>query len=130
MSWIRTSQTSWWRTNETSLGVSFETCLRHHEGVLMRRCCYVLLKRRHDVPSRCPEDVPLRRLPDVPSGRRWVFHLRCTWDVTGMYRERRYDVATMSCCRVGVAWFNFDHVKSSSKKWHKKIKLPQMKFTL
>ena len=54
------------------MGVSFETCLRRRE------------------------DVPLRRLGDVPLRRRWVFHLRRTCDVTGMYREtslrRHYDV--------------------------------------
>ena len=29
---------------------------------------------------------------------------------------------------VTVAWLNFDHAQSNSKKWPKKIKLPQMKF--
>ena len=50
--------------------------------------CYVLLRRRHDVPTRRREDVPLRRLGDVPPrGFRWVFHLRCTCNITGTYRE-------------------------------------------
>ena len=31
---------------------------------------------------------------------------------------------------VTVAWLDFDHAKSHSKKWPKKIKLPQMKFFL
>ena len=29
-----------------------------------------------------------------------------------------------------VAWINFDHVQSNSKKWPKKLKLPQMNFFL
>ena len=31
---------------------------------------------------------------------------------------------------VRVTWLNFDHAQSNSKKWSKKIKLPQMKFFL
>ena len=31
---------------------------------------------------------------------------------------------------VAVACYNFDHAQSKSKKWPKKIKLPQMKFFL
>ena len=62
----------------------------------MGRRCYVPLRRRHDVPLRCRRDVPLRLLGDVPSRRLWVFHLRRTCAVAGMYREtslrRRYDV--------------------------------------
>ena len=88
--------TSWWSTNETSLGVSFETCLRRCEDVLMRRCRYVLLRSHHDVPIKCCGDISLRRLDDVSSRRRWVFHLRCTCDIAGTYREmslwRRHDV--------------------------------------
>ena len=61
------------------MGVSFETCLRRRGDVLMGR--------HHDIPIRRREDVPLRRLGDVPLRRRWVFHLRCTCDVTGTYRE-------------------------------------------
>ena len=53
----------------------------------MRRRCYVLLRRRHDVPIRRRGDVPLRRFGDVPPRRRWVFHLRRTYDVAGTYRE-------------------------------------------
>ena len=64
-----------------SLGVSFETCLRRRRDVLMGRRCYVLLRRRYDVPIRRRGDVPLRHLGDVPMRRRWVFHLRRTYDV-------------------------------------------------
>ena len=53
----------------------------------MGRRCYVLLRRHHDVPIKCRGDVPLRRLGDVPPKRRWVFHLRRTYDVVGTYRE-------------------------------------------
>ena len=53
----------------------------------MGRRCYVLLRRRHDVPIRRRGDVPLRRLGDVPPRRRWVFHLRRTYDVAGTYRQ-------------------------------------------
>ena len=63
---------------------------------MMGRRCYVLLRRRYDVPIRRRRDAPLRRLGNVPSRRRWVFHLRRTYDVTGTYREtllrRRHDV--------------------------------------
>ena len=62
----------------------------------MRHRCYVLLRRRHDVPIRCRGDKPLRRLEHVPLRRRWVFHLRRTCNVVGMYREtslrRSHDV--------------------------------------
>ena len=58
--------------------------------------CYVLLRHRHDVPVRCRGDVLMKRLGDVPSKGHWVFHLRRTCDVTGMYREsslrRHHDV--------------------------------------
>ena len=92
-SWIRTTETSWWRTSEMSLGVPFETCLRRHEDVLLRRCCYALLRCRHDVQIRCRGDVPPRCLNNIPSRRRWVFHLRHTWDVAGTYREM-----SLRCC--------------------------------
>ena len=63
---------------------------------MVRRRCYVLLRRRYDVPIRRRRDAPLRRLGGVLSRRRWVFHLRRTCDVTGMYREtslrRRHNV--------------------------------------
>ena len=62
----------------------------------MGRRHYVPMRRHHDIPIRRREDVPLRRLGDVPLRRHWVFHLRCTCDVTGTYREtslrRRHDV--------------------------------------
>ena len=54
---------------------------------MVERRCYVLLSRRYNVPITRRRDAPLRRLGDVPSRRRWVFHLRCTCDVTGTYRE-------------------------------------------
>ena len=69
------------------MGVLFETCLRRRGDVLMGRRCYVLLRRRHDVPIRRRGDVPLRHLDDVPMRRRWVFHLRRTYDVAGTYRQ-------------------------------------------
>ena len=77
------------------MGVSFETCLRRHGDVLMGRRCYVLLRRRYNVPIRRQGDVPLTCLGDVPLRRRWLFHLGCTYDVVGTYREslrRRHDV--------------------------------------
>ena len=78
------------------MGVSFKTFLRCRGDVMMGRRCYVLLRRRYDVPIRRLGDPPLRRLGDIPSRRRWVFHLRCTCDVTGTYREtslrRRHDL--------------------------------------
>ena len=62
----------------------------------MGRRCYVLLRYRYDVPIRRRGDVPLRRLGDVPPRRRWVFHLRRTYDIAGTYRgtllQRRHDV--------------------------------------
>ena len=62
----------------------------------MGRPCYVFLRRRYGVPIRRRRDAPLRRLGGVPSRRCWVFHLRRTCDVAGMYREmllrRRHDV--------------------------------------
>ena len=92
----RTNGMSWIRTTETSLGVSFETYLRRCGDALMRRRHYVPLRRGHDIPIKRREDVPLRRLDDVPLRRRWVFHLRCTCDVAGQYKEtslrRRHDV--------------------------------------
>ena len=85
---LRTTETSWRRSTETSLGVSFEAYLRRREDILIGRHHYVPLRRRHDIPRRRREDVPLRRC--------WVFHLRRTCDVTGMYREtslrQRHDV--------------------------------------
>ena len=63
---------------------------------MVGRRCYVHLSRRYDVPIRRRRDAPLRRLGGVLSRRRWVFHLRRTCDVTGMYREtslrRRHNV--------------------------------------
>ena len=93
-SWICTTETSWWDITEMSLDVSFETCLRGRGDVLMGRRCFVFLRCFHDVPIKRSGDVSLRRLGDVPPRRRWVFHLRCTCDVTGTYREtspRRLD---------------------------------------
>ena len=87
MSWIRITGTSWWRTTETSLGVSFGTCLRRHGDLLMRRRHDVPLRRSHGIIIRRRGDVPLRRFGNVPLRHRWVFHLRCTCDVAGMYRE-------------------------------------------
>ena len=62
---------------------------------MVGRLCYVLFRRRYGVSIRRRGDAPLRCLGDVPSRRRWVFHLRCTCDVTGTYREtllrRLYD---------------------------------------
>ena len=62
----------------------------------MGRRHYVPMRRHRDIPIRRREDVPLRRLGDVPLRRHWVFHLRRTYDVTGMSREtslrRRHDV--------------------------------------
>ena len=56
---------------------------------------YVPLRRRHGMLIRPREDVPLRRFGDATLQPRWVFHLRCTCDVTGTYREillrRRHD---------------------------------------
>ena len=78
------------------MGVSFETYLRRRGDVVMGRRHYVPLRRRHDIPIRRREDVPLRRLGDVSLRHRWVFHLRRTCDVAGMYKEtllrRRHDV--------------------------------------
>ena len=78
------------------MGASFETYLRRPGDELMRRRHYVPLRRGHDTPIRCREDVPLRRLDDVPLRRHWVFHLRRTCDVAGMYKEttlrHRHDV--------------------------------------
>ena len=83
----RTNGMSWIRTTETSLGVSFETYLRCCGDALMRRRHYVPLRRGHDIPIKRREDVPLRHLDDVRLRRRWVFHLRCTCDVAGQYKE-------------------------------------------
>ena len=104
----------WWRhATATFIGVSFGSYMNRRRDVLMgRRGC-----------------VPLRRVGDEPLRRRWVFHLRLVWDVVETYHwdilatfhweivgcfiwdvpatslghteRRRYDVATMSCCRVG-----------------------------
>ena len=73
----------------------FQTYLRHRGDVLMWRRHYVPLRRRHDIPIRRREDIPLRRLGDIALTRGWVFHLRRT-------ERRYYDVATTSCCRVGI----------------------------
>ena len=90
---------------------------RHY--VPMGRRDDIPIRRREDVPLRrhwvvsfetClrrREDVPLKRLGDVPLRRRWVFHLSRTYDVTGTYRESRYDVATTSCCWVGCYYKHF-----------------------
>ena len=86
-SWICTTETSRRRTNKSSFGVSFENCLRPREDLLMRCRCYVLLRHRHYVPIRCRGDVTVGRLGDFPSRRGWVFHLRRTCNVAGMYRE-------------------------------------------
>ena len=83
----RNSETWRKRTIATLLGVSFETCLRRSEDVLMRRRCFILLRRHHNFPIGCHGDVPLRRYGDDPSRRRWVFHLRHTCDISGMYSE-------------------------------------------
>ena len=53
----------------------------------MGRRCYVLLRRRNEVPIRCRGNMSLRRLGDVPPRRRWVVHLRFTYDVAGTYKE-------------------------------------------
>ena len=107
-SWIHTTETSWWHTTDTSLGVSFRTCSRHRGGVLMRHRCCVLLRYHHEVSIRCQRDVSQRHLVHVPPRCRWVFHLRCTCDVAGTYREtslrRCHDVATTSCFRVCSYW--------------------------
>ena len=70
--------------------------MRRRGDVMMGRRCYVPLRRRYDVPIRRRRDAPLRRLGKVLSRRRWVFHLRCTYDAAGTYREtslrRRHDV--------------------------------------
>ena len=87
MSWRRTTETPWRRSIETSLGISFESCLRRCGDVMVGRLCYVLFLCRYGVSIRRRGDAPLRCLGDVPSRRRWVFHLRCTCDVTGTYRE-------------------------------------------
>ena len=46
--------------------------------------------------NKMPWEVPLRRLCDAPPRRRWVLHLRRTFDVAGTYRETslrlHYDV--------------------------------------
>ena len=105
----------WWRcTTTTLMGVSFETYRRRCRDVLMGRRGY----------------APLRRFGYIPMRRRWVFHLRLSWDVVETYHwdvlatfhrdvvgcfiwdvnanslgrteRRRYDVATASCCRVGI----------------------------
>ena len=63
----------------------------------MGRRHYVPLRRRHNIPIRRREDVPLRRLSEALLRRRWVFHLRCTCDVAGTYKEmslrHRHDVS-------------------------------------
>ena len=51
---------------------------RHHY-VPLWRCC--------NIPIRCRGEIPLRRLAYIPLRLCWVFHLRCTCDVVGMYRE-------------------------------------------
>ena len=66
----------------------------------MGRCSYVLL-RCHDVTIKRRGDVPLRRLSDIPLRCCWVFHLTRTCDVTETYMRRRYNVGTVSFCRVG-----------------------------
>ena len=86
-SWIHITETSLWCTIEVSLGVSFEICLRSRGDVLMERYCYVLLRRRHDVSIRCPGDVPLRHFADGLLRCRWVFHLRCSYNVAGTQRK-------------------------------------------
>ena len=96
--------TSWIRTTETPLGVSFEACFRRLGNVLMGPRWYAILRRYHDVPVRCRGDFPLRCLGDIQPRRCWVFHLRRTCDVTETYRRRCYDVATTSCCPMGIKW--------------------------
>lgn len=49
----------------------------------MVRRFYVLLRRSHDAPFRRRGDVPQRHLCDVPPRRRWVFHLRHSFNVVG-----------------------------------------------
>ena len=62
----------------------------------MGRRHYVPMRCRHNIPIIRREDVPLRRLGNVPLRHRCVFHLRCTCDVAGTYRETslrgRHDV--------------------------------------
>ena len=88
--------TSWWRTTETSLAVSFETYLRRRGDALMGLRHYVPLRCDHDIPIRRREDLPLGRLDDFLLWRRWVFHFRRTYNVTGMSKKkllrRRQDV--------------------------------------
>ena len=66
----------------------FKWDVRRHGDTLMGRRHYVPMRRRHDKPIKHWEDVPLRR--------RWVFHLRRTYDVAGAYREtplqHRHDI--------------------------------------
>ena len=54
----------------------------------MRRRHNIPLRNRHNILIRRRGDVPLRRLGNVPLRQCWVFHLRRTYDVTGMYREK------------------------------------------
>ena len=76
-----------WMSDVSSLDVSFETFLKRRKDVLTRQRYYVLLRRCHDIPIICRGYVPLRRLGEVSSKRRWVFHLRRTYDVAGAYKE-------------------------------------------
>ena len=86
----RANGKSWICNTETSLGASFETCLR--------RRCNVSIRRQGDVPLRCLGDAALRR--------RWLFHLGCTYDVVGTYR----DVVTTSPRRLNVGWVIMSHI--------------------
>ena len=80
ISWRCTTEMPWRRTTEVLLGVSFETSLRRRRDVSMVRHYYVLLRRCHGVPSLSRGDVLLICLGDILQRRRWVFHLRCTYE--------------------------------------------------
>ena len=125
------------RRRDVLMGRGGYVPLRRRGDVLMGRRHYVPMGRHHDIPIRRREDVPLRRLGDVPLRRHWVFHLRLVWDVVKTYHwdvlatfhwdvigcfiwdvpatslgrteRRRYDVATTSCCRVGIIIFLVFH---------------------
>ena len=98
-----------------SFCVSLETYLRHRGDVLIGRNHYVPLKRCHAIPIRCRDDVPLRRFGEVPLRRPWVFHLRHTCDVAGMYREtsmrRSHDVLLLGGSVVVLQKTTFNFLK-------------------
>ena len=97
----------------------------------MRRRCYVLLRRRHDVSIRRCGDVPLRCLGDVPPRRRWVFHLRRTYDLLRRHHDVLFPVMYRTSVRYLTTLTHFKkkaHFSKNCKLYHFVISITKLRW--